>query len=152
MGFMKKLNDKEPYQAMSGRNGCMVAPLAYLITGFLALPPMGCLVLSVVMRESLARNGDLILLGTFFLTPIIIIVLALAYVGGERAKAQRGPETSNSTHNYLVSGAGQQSEQPQAPPNVKIEKPAPKALPLGQVPWVITNNKVGRITKDKSVS
>ena len=152
MGFMKKLNDKEPYQAMAGRNGCMVAPLAYLITGFLALPPMACLVLSVVMRESLARNGDSILLGMFVLTPMVIVVLGLAYVGGERAKAQRGPETQNATHNYLVSGAGQQSEQPQAPPDVKVEKPGPKALPLGQVPWVTTNNQIGTITKAKSVS
>ena len=140
MGFMKKLSSKEPYEAMGGRNGCMVAPLAYLITGFLALPPMGCLVLSVVMRDSLARNGDLILLGMFVLMPIMITVLALAYVGGERAKTQRGPENENHTHNYLVSGAthqSQQSQQAQVPPDVKVEKPAPKALPLGQVPWLV---------------
>ena len=139
---------KEPYEAINGRNGCFAAPIIYLISGMLVLPPTACLALTFVLHESIAAWGDLIVIGVITLWPVTIGIAAWAYVRGKQADSKRGPsEVSYITQDGgLASVLGQLAPQG---PKVKVEKPAPKALPLGQVPWRIENSqtRVGSITK-----
>ena len=151
MGFLQKVSKKEPYEALGAKNGCLAAPIVYLIAGFLVLPSVAFLSFVIVLRESLSAWGDLIVVSAVVLWPVTLFVLAWAYVAGKRADSQRGPTEAH--HNYFVGSAqAGPTAQPVQSPEVKIEKPEPKSLPMGSGPWVLTTDnsskkKVGTIRK-----
>ena len=154
MGFMQKTKNKEPYEALNAKNGCLAAPFVYLIAGFVVMPSVAVLSLVIVLRESLAAWGGFIIVAGVILWILTLVVGAWAYVAGKRADSKAGPKEANHNHNYFVGagGAAGAAGTGAKEPMVTVEKPEPKALPLGGVPWVLTgaaNDKkaVGTIRK-----
>ena len=149
MGFIQKTKgNKEPYEALNAKNGCLAAPFVYLIAGFVILPSVAFLSLVIVLRESLAAMGGFIIVSGVVLWILTLFVGAWAYVAGKRADSKKAGEATHH-HNYFV-GNGQ-AAQP-AEPTVTIEKPEPKSLGRGQTPWVLTGGQrqkktVGTIRK-----
>lgn len=154
MGFIQKTKgNKEPYEMLGGKGGCLAAPFVYLIAGFVVLPSVAFLSLVIVLRESLAAWGGFIIVSGVFLWMLTLIVVAYAYVAGKRADSRKAPD-----NHYFVGGGGA-GEAQKAPkpsvvqePVVTIEKPDPKSLPMGAVPWVLagngkSNKKMGTIRK-----
>lgn len=150
MGFLQKTSkNKEPYEALGAKNGCLAAPFVYLIAGFVVLPSVAFLSLVIVLRESLAAWGGFIIVMGVVLWVLTLIVGAWAYVAGKRADSQKAGEAQHH-HNYFVGAGGGQAQAitPQEP-TVTIEKPEPKSLPLGGVPWVLAGG--GGSGKKKAV-
>ena len=146
MGFLQKVpKNKEPYEALGAKNGCLAAPFVYLIAGFVVLPSVAFLSLVIVLRESLAAWGGFIIIMGVVLWVLTLIVGAWAYVAGKRADSQRAPEAHN---HYFVGagtgGAGETAGGKMPEPTVTIEKPEPKSLPLGGVPWVLAGRGSGK--------
>lgn len=144
MGFLQKVpKNKEPYEVLGAKNGCLAAPFVYLIAGFVVLPSVAFLSLVIVLRESLAAWGGFIIVMGVVLWILTLIVGAWAYVAGKRADSQRAPEAHN---HYFVgaSGTGGAGSGKMPEPTVTIEKPEPKSLPLGGVPWVLAGGRSGK--------
>lgn len=145
---------KEPFAAIGGKNGLIVTPLAYLITGLLILPSAACLSVVWVLGDALAAWGDLIVITITVSTPCVtligILAAAWAYVAGKRASAMRSPDTQTTN----VFGQGMKAL---PTPMVTIEKPKeetkPTTLPEGRTPWRIRNidkSKLPKIRRRKS--
>ena len=152
MGFIQKKSGKEPYEMLGSKGGCLAAPFVYLIAGFVVLPSVAFLSLVIVLRESLAAWGGFIIVMGVVLWILTLIVGAWAYVAGKRADSRKAPEATN--HYFIGGGGAAESKQTYqaSEPTVTIEKPGPKSLPMGGVPWVLASDngskkKMGTIRK-----
>lgn len=139
----------EPFQYTGQRNGGWTVAIMFLYSGIMIAPIILGSLFMIFTRQAFYDYAPLILCWVGVVVPLGLLGLIVAYISGERAKAMRRPEQH--TYNYLLGGGGRSVHVPPPPAptevKVEVEKPAPRALPQGQIPWVLKNGKKGTIRR-----